>query len=136
MTALDTSVAVPALVSWHEHHEQARLLARGALVPAHALAETYSVLTRLPAPHRIDASTAAALLRGWFPPSAVLVGPASMQRRLVDVLSDAGVEGGATYDGLVGLTAMHHREVLVTRDARAARTYRALGVEFQLHEDA
>ena len=48
MIAADSSVVVAALLDWHEAHEASRQAAQGAVIPAHALAETYSVLTRLP----------------------------------------------------------------------------------------
>lgn len=46
-------------------------------------------------------------------------------------LSHADVRGGAVYDGLVGLTAAAADLVLLTRDHRAARTYRALGIPYE-----
>lgn len=47
-------------------------------------------------------------------------------------LAVAGVSGGATYDGLIALTAIEHDLELLSRDRRAARTYRALGARFRL----
>ncbi len=47
-------------------------------------------------------------------------------------LAGAGVNGAATYDGLIALTALEHDLELITRDRRAERTYRALGVHYQL----
>jgi predicted nucleic acid-binding protein len=47
-------------------------------------------------------------------------------------LAAAGVSGGATYDGLIALTALEHDLELFTRDRRAGRTYRALAVPYQL----
>lgn len=44
----------------------------------------------------------------------------------------AGVSGGATYDGLIALTALKHDLELISRDARAVRTYNALGVPYRL----
>ncbi|MEX2240756.1 MAG: PIN domain-containing protein [Burkholderiales bacterium] len=56
MIAADTSVVVAAFASWHEGHAAAlRALGRGVRVPAHVLLESYSVLTRLPPPHRAAA---------------------------------------------------------------------------------
>jgi hypothetical protein len=46
VTAVDTSVIVPSLAHWHEAHDAARRSAQGASVPAHALLESYSVLSR------------------------------------------------------------------------------------------
>jgi predicted nucleic acid-binding protein len=47
-------------------------------------------------------------------------------------LAAAGVSGGATYDGLIALTALEHDLEIITRDRRAERTYRALDVPYQL----
>jgi predicted nucleic acid-binding protein len=47
-------------------------------------------------------------------------------------LAAAGVSGGATYDGLIALTALEHDLELLTRDGRAERTYRALDVPHRL----
>ena len=59
----DTSILVPALIPWHEHHPAALAVARSVQgIPAHVLFETYSVLTRLPAPHRLAARAAAELI--------------------------------------------------------------------------
>ena len=37
--------------------------------------------------------------------------------------------GGAVYDAMVALAAKEHGARLATRDARAANTYRSVGVE-------
>jgi predicted nucleic acid-binding protein len=37
--------------------------------------------------------------------------------------------GGATYDALIGLTAVRHGVALVSRDRRAAGLYQRLGVD-------
>ncbi len=132
MTAIDTSVAVAALLSWHELHDECTLPASGASIPAHALVETYSVLTRLPAPHRISHSDARALLEARFTDTAILVMNPPLQRTLIATLSDAGISGGSTYDGLIALIARDHGHPLLTADRRAARTYESLGVEYQL----
>lgn len=132
MIALDTSVVVPALVSWHEAHDPARRAAAGAAVPAHVRLEAYSVLTRLPAPHRLGADVAGSLLEAWFPKDRVLLPSARLSRQLLTRLVDAAIIGGASYDALVGLTAAEHRMTLATRDARAQRTYERLGVPHRL----
>lgn len=129
MTAVDTSVVVPGLLAWHEHHELCRPVLREARIAVHALIESYSVLTRLPSPHRVSGSVAAGLLGGWFDDGQVLTVPSPVQRDLVRIVETAGIEGGAVYDALIALTARHADEVLITRDRRAAQTYEALGVE-------
>ena len=108
--AVDTSVIVAALLGWHESHEAAlRALAttRDAhgsklLVPAPALVEAYSVLTRLPAPHRLAPAVALELLAGSFEESADVISLTGGEtwRLLADLPTD-GVTGGRTYDALI-----------------------------------
>ncbi len=55
----DTSVLIPAFLQTHVHHERsnnalAKTAEHSATCGAHTLAEFYSVLTRLPSPHRLD----------------------------------------------------------------------------------
>lgn len=132
MIALDTSVVVAALLDWHEAHEPARRAANGGAIPAHALLESYSVLTRLPAPHRVGPDVARSLLAGWFPSERILLPGSGLVRSIVDRLAEAGIGGGAAYDALIGLTAADHGAELRTRDQRAAVTYDALSVPYRL----
>jgi predicted nucleic acid-binding protein len=132
VTAIDTSVAVAALAAWHVGHEQARRAAADAAIPAHARLETYSVLTRMPPPHRLVPSVVAHLLERWFPADETLVPSPELSRSVVERCRDRGVEGGAVYDALVGLTAAESAVTLLTRDERAARTYRRLEIDFEL----
>ena len=62
MLALDTSVAVPLLMRSHQAHSTvvAALSGRHLVLTAHSLAETYSVLTRLPGDARALVGLAAA----------------------------------------------------------------------------
>ena len=130
--AADSSVTVAALLSDHPSHTTAAdALARCKTTIAHAAIETYSVLTRQPAPHRVDAKTAATVLDKRLP-SIYAVLNAVAYAKAVSRLAGAGVSGGATYDGLIALTALEHDLELFTRDKRAERTYRALNVPYQL----
>lgn len=129
--APDTSVIVASFASWHEHHGVAReALDEGAALIAHCALETYSVLTRLPAPHRVTADAAATYLRLRFT-SEPLILPASVHRTLVETLAKEGISGGAVYDALVAKTAAHHHVELVTLDVRAEATYARGGVRFR-----
>lgn len=126
--ALDTSVAVPLLVATHTAHEAVvRWWAgREVALAGHALAETYSVLTRLPGDLRLAPADAARLIEDRFAP-ALLLGrgaAAGLPRRFAEL----EIAGGAVYDGLVALAAHEHGAVLATRDARARDTYERLGV--------
>lgn len=129
---VDTSVAVALTVADHEHHEETfeALEGRRLGLAGHAAFETYSVLTRLPAPARRTPATVARLLAVTFPQTRFL-GP-DAGRSLLERLDAIGVAGGSVYDALVGAAAVEHRMRLATRDRRALETYRALGVDSEL----
>lgn len=95
----------------------------------HAWFETYSVMTRLPAPARRSASTVATMLSTNFPASRLL--SAAAAERLGVELASVGIAGGAVYDALVGAAAREHAVALASADRRASETYRALGVEVE-----
>ena len=101
------------------------------MLVSHSLLESYSVLTRLPAEHRLPPDSVAEALDRWFS-GKVLTASAALQRRAVKQINVAGLAGGAVYDGLIGLVVKDHDEHLLTLDERAARTYRALGVSYEL----
>ena len=104
----------------------------GASIPAHARLETYSVLTRMPSPHRLAPSMVADLLGRRFPVGATIAPAVRLSRTIVERCRASGVDGGSVYDALVGLTAAESDLTLLTRDERAARTYRRLGIDFDL----
>jgi toxin FitB len=126
--AVDTSVAIPLIVrSHHDHAAVARWWnGRDVALTGHSLAETYSVLTRLPGDARLAPADAARLLNARF--SAPLLLGRARARRLPDTLSRLNIAGGAVYDALVALAAQEHKAPLATRDARALGTYDAVGV--------
>lgn len=127
--ALDTSVAVPLLVQSHKEHQAVvRWWAgRPVALSGHALVETYAVLTRLPGDIRMSPEDAARLLTERFDPPLLL--GSKTARRLPEVLSSAGIAGGAVYDALVALAAIEHSAQLATRDARARDTYERVGAQ-------
>lgn len=127
--ALDTSAAIPLLMSSHVAHRAARRHLRGhdVVLTQHSLAETYSVLTRLPGDARVAPADAVRLIDANFGPPALL--PVEMAAAVPTLLAEVGIVGGAVYDGLVGLAARSNEVPLATRDVRAAATYSALGVE-------
>lgn len=132
MIALDTSVVVATFASWHEAHaESVALLARRPRLPGHVVIETYSVLTRLPPPHRAAAEIVDRFLSESFPGEPLSL-PGSVQRSLVHLAARTGLAGGAIYDALVAATAKHARATLLTRDRRALAAYDAVGVDYEL----
>lgn len=58
--------------------------------------------------------------------------PPGVARAAVTTLSQAGIAGGAIYDGLVGLAAKAAGVPLLSCDRRAIGTYAALGVDVRL----
>ena len=105
---------IAAVCSWHEHHGQAageiqrRLERRERMVvAAPALVEAYSVLTRLPPPHRLSPEDSMMLLEANFIKGAKLI--ALQVGDYQDLLRQApknGVAGGQTYDAVIAMCAI------------------------------
>jgi predicted nucleic acid-binding protein len=132
--ALDSSLAIALLVQDHPGHARAmawwRERGQGASLCGHAAVETYSVLTRLPEPLRVESAEVAQRLAQNFGIALTLA--VRTQAQLPTLLARAGVSGSAAYDALVGLAAKEHRVVLATRDARARATYEAVGATVEM----
>lgn len=86
------------------------------------------MLTRLPSGLAVAPALAADVLARRFDQPPLRLDDAA-RRAVLNTLSDAGVLGGASYDGLVALEAMAHGEMLLTLDERAMTTYRRLGAD-------
>ncbi len=132
VSLVDTSVAVAIVVADHDAHERSvDYVADAELgLAGHAFFETYSVITRLPAPLRRSPVEVAEILAHNFPNSRFL--GASEARDLSNAAAASGIAGGSVYDALVGACAREHGLRLLSRDTRAADVYRALGVDFDL----
>jgi hypothetical protein len=134
--AVDSSVVIAGFGAWHVLNEAASsVLDEGAAIPAHAMLESYSVLTGFPPPHRAPPVIVNTWLEVRFdrilePP------PASAQRDLVRLFAENGRAGGAIYDGLVALTAKLAGAALTTADTRAAPIYELVGVTMRWLDDA
>jgi len=118
---------VAAVCAWHEHHENSvrdleRRLGRGErlTVAAPSLVEAYAVLTRLPAPHRLSAADAAALLEANFLTGSTII--ALDQKDYGALLKEApkqGVFGGRAYDWVIARCALKGQvTVLLTFNTR------------------
>jgi predicted nucleic acid-binding protein len=129
---VDSSVAVALVLADHPGHATVfDALGRRRLgLAGHAAFETYSVLTRLPAPARRTPASAMRLIEVNFPLSRFL--PPESAAELLSSLATAGLAGGSVHDALVGYAAKVHGLVLATRDERAQGTYRALDVAFEV----
>ncbi len=128
MKAVDTSVVVAAFASWHEHHAVARkaMASRPRLV-AHAAVESYSVLTRLPPPHRAQPSIVHTFITERFTDPFLTLSQTGYQELLATVAA-GHILGGPAYDALIAFTAAEHQATLISLDRRAAATYEAIGV--------
>jgi toxin FitB len=129
---VDTSVAIPLVLTSHSAHTRCNEVVgqRTVQLAAHALLETYSVLTRLPGDARIAPNDAAILLEERFGKVAVL--SAKSCRALVPMLARQQIAGGAVYDALIATTVMDARGMLLTRDRRAITTYALMGVPVEV----
>lgn len=132
MKTADTSAVVAAFASWHENHDAARdALDAGLRLVEHCALETYSVLTRLPPPHRSPGSLVRDFLAARFPEPFLRLSPRSY-RNFVLQLPDQGIAGGAVCDALVAATAAANDAELVTCDHRAISVYDTYGVRIRL----
>ncbi len=107
-TLFDTSCLVAAFCAWHESHERCRLAFSkakahdGALVvAAHTIIELYSVLSRLPAPHRLAPDVCYQIIQENLRVAHTV--PATTQTYW-DVLIGCrakNISGGTVYDALI-----------------------------------
>ena len=125
LTALDSSILVAALLPWHEHHAVAQRAIRQArqegalLVASRTLVETYSVLTRLPAPHRQAPDDAMNLLELNFRSVRVESLEADSTWSFLSSLPSNGVAGGAVFDAEIATVAARAgAEAVVTLDRK------------------
>ena len=129
---LDTSAALALVLKDNESHSRVRERVRGHELglAGHARFETYSVLTRMPVAYRLSPTSAALLIRTTFSASVTL--SEQSQTDPLATLVDAGIAGGAVWDGLVALAALDAGARLLSLDRRALPTYRALGADVEL----
>jgi predicted nucleic acid-binding protein len=129
---LDTSAAIALIAPTAELHAAVTKRTRGVMLglAGHAVFETYSVLTRLPGELRLSAAGARAVIEANFPASVFLTPQAST--RALATLTDAGIAGGAVYDGLVALAAASAGIPLLSCDRRALPIYTALSVRVEI----
>jgi predicted nucleic acid-binding protein len=111
--ALDSSCLIALLSDWHAQHTRTlrsyeQWLAKGAqpVIPVHAILECFSVLTRIPAPHRSMPETAKLALERTFAQTAIIAGMGSEAVwGAIDTLSSLGLGGGRVYDAAIARCA-------------------------------
>lgn len=132
MIAVDTSVVVAGFASWHEgHRAAAAALERAPRVPGHVLVETYSVLTRLPLPHRAPASLVSRFLAERFVEPPLTLSPRA-HLALLEKAAREGIVGGSVYDALIAEVARRAGATLLTRDRRAVLVYERIGADYEI----
>jgi predicted nucleic acid-binding protein len=103
---LDSNVLIALLCDWHEHHERTltsyeRRLGKidVPVIPVQAILECYSVLTRLPAPHRLPPKATRLAIEETFSRTAVIaeLWPEAAWSA-IDNLSRLEFGGGRVYD--------------------------------------
>ncbi len=100
---------IAAVCSWHARHRAAvaaieSRFDRGdtLVVAAHALLETYAVLTRLPSPYRLSGTDSWTLIKANFVDLGTVAAPSGQHYiDLVGSLPGRGVVGGRSYDALI-----------------------------------
>jgi predicted nucleic acid-binding protein len=105
---------IATVCAWHEKHNQAAVEVQRRLdgrqqmvVAAPALVEAYSVLTRLPPPHRLSANDALTLLETNFIKGAKIVAlDDKSYASLLTQAPDAGIIGGRIYDAVIAMCAI------------------------------
>lgn len=125
-------MVVAAFASWHEKHEVARRALDGGLrLIEHCALETYSVLTRLPPPHRTSGKVVRDFLTARFPKPYLRLSTQAYKDFVLG-LPDLEIAGGAAYDALVAATSAACGADLVTCDRRALPIYERYGLRTQL----
>jgi toxin FitB len=122
--AIDSSVLIPIVASWHENHERsiravdARMKARWKpVIPANVVLETFAVLTRLPTPFRVKPEIAREALMATLPGSGVDVSPLDCFQAMQNV-ERASLAGGKVYDAAIAECAVRcGARLLLTFDA-------------------
>lgn len=130
--APDSSVLIAGYDLGHVFHaEAARALGavrRGGLLIAHTMAETFSVLTA--GPYAAEPAVVLSYLNQFKASPVAGVRPSEYAKALEE-LTNAGVRGGAIYDGLIAVGAREAGAILISLDRRAARTYVRCGAAFR-----
>lgn len=127
----DSSVLIPALAPIHPEHALCRpQLRRVTAIPAHALLETYRVLTSAKTLPPSSPLLVANTLRQIKVPVMQL--PADEYLPLILRFAEGGRSGAGVYDAQIAATAKHHGMKLLSRDRRAAVTYETMGVDYEL----
>jgi len=110
--ALDTSVLVAAIQSWHTDHQRAlravgeALRGEAVVLPLHVLVESYSVLTRMPKPFRLSPETAVELLERTLGNAEIVELGGDSVFELLRTFPARDISGGGVYDAVIAESAV------------------------------
>jgi hypothetical protein len=105
------------------------MTARPRLI-AHAAVESYSVLARVPPPHRASPDVVHAFITGRFTDPLLTLSENGYQELLATVAAGQTL-GGPAHDALIAFTAAEHDATLLSPDQRAAATYETVGARVE-----
>lgn len=112
-TLFDTSVLISAFVVSHPKHQscipwlhQVKAEQVQGAIATHTLAETYSVLTRLPVSPRISPTLARRLIEENLKEFEIAPLVAEDYFRVIDKMVTLNLAGGAIYDALIAQAAI------------------------------
>lgn len=128
----DASLVVPYLSPWHARHGVARReLSAVTRLPAHVIYESVSSLTRMPHGYATTVRLAVEALEAAFSGEPIFLGHEGHQALLASA-ARREIGGGAIYDAVIAAAAKSTDARMLTLDHRAERTYRAIGVDYEL----
>lgn len=133
MQAVDSSVIIRATTCRDDQERNwlQDVIAQSNAAIAHVFAESYSALTRMPPPFRLSPRRCFAFLSSALGSEPLtLSSPGYL--RVLGLLADHGVSGGAVYDCLIAETAREHDVMLMSLDRRAVGHYALVGVHHRL----
>jgi hypothetical protein len=91
---------------------------------------SYSVLTRLPPPHRASPAIVHSFITKRFTDPFLTLSENGYQELLATVAAGQ-IPGGPAYDTLIAFTAAEHNATLLSLDQRAAATYETVGAQVE-----
>jgi len=110
----DTSVLIAAFVSNHPQHQPCLIWLKKVkdktiegVIGTHTLAETYSVLTRLPINPPISANLAQRLITENLADFAIISLNDRDYLQVIELLVNLNLTGGAIYDALIARSAIN-----------------------------
>ena len=136
-TAFDTNLLIALMLDWHIHHAKVLQATEYIfkkevpIVPIPVFTECYSVLTRLPPPHRLSPTHAETLLRNNFK-KRILLAPFPQDHlwNYIALLEKDQIAGGKTYDAQILFCAQHAGATrLLTLNDKDFRVLTHWGVE-------